>query len=159
MQPIKCVIVGDSGVGKTCLCISYAYNSFPDNIDYIPSVWETESYNIVVDGKPINLGLWNTLGHKDLDRLRPLSYPQTDVFLVAFDVTNRDSFRNVKSKWMPELQHHAPGVPFILVGTKKDLLSNDSSTAQVDSKIENIVGEHEIKYMLYDATVHIDHHT
>merc|ERR1719316_2479135 len=77
----------------------------------------------MADGKPINLGLWDTAGQEDYDRLRPLSYPQTDVFLVAFSLISRASFENVKQKWWPELKHHCPGVPTILVGTKLDLRS------------------------------------
>merc|ERR550525_269472 len=81
----------------------------------------------MVDGKPINLGLWDTAGQEDYDRLRPLSYPQTDVFLVCFSVISDPSFNNVKQKWIPEITHHAPGVPIILVGTKSDL-RNDEET-------------------------------
>lgn len=52
----------------------------------------------MVDGKPINLGLWDTAGQEDYDRLRPLSYPQTDVFLVAFSLVSPPSFENVRTK-------------------------------------------------------------
>jgi len=53
--------------------------------------------------------------------LRPLSYPQTDVFIVSFSLVAPTSLENVEAKWYPELQHHAKGVPIILVGTKADL--------------------------------------
>lgn len=53
--------------------------------------------------------------------MRPLSYPQTDLFIVAFSVTSPASFENVKFKWIPEIKRCAPGVPFILVGTKIDM--------------------------------------
>lgn len=75
----------------------------------------------MVDGKPINLGLWDTAGQEDYDRLRPLSYPQTDVFLICFSLVSPPSFENVRTKWYPEISHHAPNTPMILVGTKLDL--------------------------------------
>ena len=53
--------------------------------------------------------------------MRPLSYPQTDVFLVCFSVTSPASFENVKEKWFPEVHHHCPGVPCLIVGTQVDL--------------------------------------
>ena len=66
------------------------------------------------------------LGQEDYDRLRPLSYPQTDVFLVCFSVTSPASFENVREKWFPEVFHHCPGVPCLIVGTQIDLRDDQS---------------------------------
>jgi len=73
------------------------------------------------------LGLWDTAGQEEYDRLRPLSYRNTDIFLVIFSVDSDASYSNVKSKWVPELKHYSPDVPFILVATKVDLRQSNPS--------------------------------
>ena len=61
----------------------------------------------------------DTAGQEDYDRLRPLSYPDTDVILMCFSIDNPDSLENIPEKWTPEVRHFCPNVPIILVGNKK----------------------------------------
>lgn len=120
MRSIKSVVVGDGGVGKTCLLILYTTNTFPN--DYIPTVFDNYSASVMIDGEPIKLGLWDTAGQAEYDRLRPLLYPQTEIFLCCFLVVSPASFANVSAKWIPEIFHHCPkDIAVLLVGTKTDL--------------------------------------
>ena len=66
--------------------------------------------------------------------MRPLSYPQTDVFLVCYSIISHASYENVKFKWLPELQRHAAGVPILLVGTKNDL-RDDPKMSSMSMKV------------------------
>jgi cell division control protein 42 len=125
MQTLKCVVVGDGAVGKTCLLISYTTNKFP--AEYVPTVFDNYAVTVMIGGDPYTLGLFDTAGQEDYDRLRPLSYPQTDVFLVCFSVVNPASFDNVKEKWVPEIMHHCAKTPFLLVGTQLDLREDPST--------------------------------
>ena len=93
-RSIKCTIVGDGSSGKTCLLISFTSQVFPD--EYVPTVFDNYSTNLIVDTQPINLGLWDTAGQADYDRLRPLSYPQTDFFLICFSLADRFTFENAR---------------------------------------------------------------
>ncbi len=139
-QAIKLVVVGDGAVGKTSLLISYTTNSFPE--EYVPSVFDNYSATMTVDNRTINLGLWDTRSYEDYNRLRPLTYPQTDVFLLCFSVVSPTSLQNVRTKWWPEVHHHCPGVPMLLVATKLDLRDDtDTLTRLAAEHLQPVTSE------------------
>lgn len=117
MKCIKIVMVGDSAVGKSCIQYSYCADVYPAG----PTIFDHQSLTATVDGQRVSYQLWDTAGQADYDRLRPLSYPESDVFIMCFALDSESSFNNVRNKWKPEVAHHCPAAPIYLVGTKLDL--------------------------------------
>jgi small GTP-binding protein len=123
-MPGKVLLLGDGAAGKTCFLIRGTAGTFPQ--DYIPTVFDNysafmrcEKYDVL-----LSVGLWDTFGRSDYDRLRPLSYPGTDVMVLCFDVTSRVQFDNCFVKYLPEVKHHIPSATIVLLGLKSDLRSN-----------------------------------
>ncbi len=68
--------------------------------------------DIFVDNVHIELSLWDTAGQEEFDRLRSLSYDNTDVVVLCFSVDSKDSLENVESKWVGEIQENCPNVKY-----------------------------------------------
>ncbi|KAH3745830.1 Rac1, RHO family GTPase [Pelomyxa schiedti] len=130
-KSVKVVLVGDGAVGKTSLLISYTTHAFPKT--YVPTVFDNFNAIEMYLNKPVNLVLWDTAGQEDYDKLRPLSYPDTDVFVICFEITSRDSYENVRSKWIPEIRLSNPDTPIILVGTKLDLRNDMKKLRELEA--------------------------
>jgi len=141
----KLVIVGDGACGKTCLLIVFSKDQFPEV--YVPTVFENYVADIEVDGKQVELALWDTAGQEDYDRLRPLSYPDTDVILMCFSIDSPDSLENIPEKWTPEVRHFCPNVPIILVGNKKDLRNDEATKRELLKMNQNPLKHEEGKAM------------
>ena len=94
--------------------------TFP--MEYIPTVFDNYQFIQIIDSNEIMIDAWDTAGAETYDRLRPLSYPDTDILLLCFDVKNRESFNNIRLRWLPEIMHHCKGVCMVLCGLKDDLI-------------------------------------
>lgn len=153
----KLVIVGDGACGKTCLLIVFSKDQFPEfyvptvfenyvadievdgkQVTYCTGRWRLASLHLhlclpfltplfLSPPFQVELALWDTAGQEDYDRLRPLSYPDTDVILMCFSIDSPDSLENIPEKWSPEVRHFCPNVPVILVGNKKVSLTTWST--------------------------------
>ncbi|GAA5908272.1 hypothetical protein JCM5296_000504 [Sporobolomyces johnsonii] len=123
----KLVIVGDGACGKTSLLSVFSLGEFPS--EYEPTIFENYVAEIRLDGKPVQLALWDTAGQEEYERLRPLSYSKSHVILIAFALDTPDSLENVSVKWIDEVRELCgPAIPVLLVGCKKDL--RDQALAQ-----------------------------
>jgi small GTP-binding protein len=118
VKALKCVVVGDGAAGKTSLLVRYTTDKFL--YDYSPTVFDNYSALSMIDSTPYSLSLWDTAGQEEYDALRPLSYPQTDVFMVCYSTVWPASLTNVTERWLPELRKYAPNTPVVLVGLKAD---------------------------------------
>lgn len=118
LDSIKCVLVGDSAVGKTSLLVRFTSETFPD--DYRPTVYENTGVDVFMDGVQISLGLWDTSGSDAFKGIRPLSYQQADVVLMCYSVANHNSFLNLRNKWISEIRSHLPRIPVLVVATQTD---------------------------------------
>lgn len=115
----KLVVIGDGAAGKTSLLIAYRDGIFRP--EYLPTVFENSTAVVPVESKMVELSLWDTAGQEDYDRLRPLSYLESNVILVCFALDKPQSLENVERKWATELDLYCGEVPRVLVGCKVDL--------------------------------------
>ncbi|KJH47355.1 Ras family protein [Dictyocaulus viviparus] len=128
VRTLKCVLVGDAAVGKTSLIVSYTTNGYPQH--YVPTAFDNysgknnsyaNSVVVRVDKKPIRLQLCDTAGQPSFDSLRPLSYPDADVFVIVYSVVDPQSFAEIAAHWFPEVIRGNPVAQVLLVGTQVDL--------------------------------------
>ena len=120
----KIVILGDGAAGKTSLLNVFTRGFFP--AVYEPTVFENYIHDIFIDGRAVELSLWDTAGQEEFDRLRSLSYSDTHVIMCCFSVDSRDSLENVQAKWVGEIAEHCEGVKLVLVALKCDLRESDA---------------------------------
>lgn len=139
----KLVIVGDGACGKTCLLIVFAKGKFPQV--YVPTVFDNYVADVEVDGRRVELALWDTAGQEDYDRLRPLSYPDSNVVLICYSIDLPDSLENVMEKWISEVLYFCQGVPIILVGCKVDLRNDPQVIDQLIQQGQQPVSQSQAK--------------
>uniref|UniRef100_A0A5K3ET62 Ras-related protein Rab-18 n=1 Tax=Mesocestoides corti TaxID=53468 RepID=A0A5K3ET62_MESCO len=126
-KPIKILFIGDSAVGKTSLMKRFANQKFDDTlsptigVDFMPS-------KIEIDGRLFTLSFWDTAGAEanGMTALQPLFYRNAEGVLLVYDVTNRESFENIKN-WDDNVSYYTnnPGIIKMLVGNKIDLMERN----------------------------------
>ena len=118
----KVVAVGDSYSGKTCMLYTYVNATYP--YDKLHALLDRYVKDL---SSSLTLELVDTAGCHKYETLRPLSYVNTNVFLLCYDVSRREDFSKLEASWIPELRHHCPNVPIILTATKIDLWETEEN--------------------------------
>ena len=127
---LKIVCLGDCHVGKTTTIIKATTNEIPST--YTPTVLDNHSKTITFGTTSIQLEIVDTAGNEDYDQLRPVSYPQTNMFLIFFSLEKRQTFASIESRWLNQIAQHCPNVRYILVGTKYNETKSIISQEEID---------------------------
>ena len=121
-------------MGKTSVIMTWTQERFPTG--YEPTVFDTYYGTKTYDGKEVKLQIWDTAGHDDLGRLRPIAFTNTDCFLICFSLKDRNSLKRAVSKWKAEVKTTAKECPIVLIGTKLDLREDLEERARATSSKE-----------------------
>mmetsp|Transcript_5251 Transcript_5251/g.7903 ORF Transcript_5251/g.7903 Transcript_5251/m.7903 type:complete len:206 (-) Transcript_5251:129-746(-) len=119
---IKLLMIGDSGVGKTCLLLRYASDHFSQT--FITTIGiDFKIKNIELDGKRVKLQIWDTAGQERFRTITTSYFRGAQGILLVYDVTDKKSFQSIRN-WVAQIQQHADvHVNKILIGNKCDIES------------------------------------
>jgi len=119
---LKMLVLGESGVGKSCVLLRFAENTF--NESFISTVGVDFKFRTVeIDGKMVKLQIWDTAGQERFRTITSSFYRGANGILLVFDVTDKKSFQRIEA-WVTQINSYAPTkVPIMLCGNKVDLVS------------------------------------
>ncbi|KAK8839490.1 hypothetical protein M9Y10_031846 [Tritrichomonas musculus] len=127
MKPIKCIFVGDSGVGKTSFLITCNSNSFPG--ESVPTIYHNFQLEVMKEEKKL-INLVDTCRrNSDMERQYSI-YADADLFVLCFSITNPHSLENIEKYWFYDVRKRNPKTPIILLGMKSDLREENISDSQ-----------------------------
>lgn len=142
---LKLVLLGQPGVGKTCLVYRYLYNTFGETISTIGASFAMKKVDSP-DGKakPCNLGIWDTAGQERFDSLSSFYCRGARAAIICFDLTDRASFDCLATKWIRKVLDEAEqGCHMCIVGTKIDLIQAGAATRAVKTEeVEALAQKH-----------------
>lgn len=118
-RPRKILILGDMYVGKSNLITTYCRDRFVES--YCPTFLHCCVSDVEVMGRDIPIILTEASGRDDYKRIRCCSYYKIDIVILCYSATDRNSLERIRSHWLPELKECAPGLPFVVTETKKDV--------------------------------------
>jgi Ras-related protein Rab-1A len=137
----KIVMIGDSGVGKSCILLRFADDKFNENF-YATIGVDFRFKNIIVDDKSVKLQIWDTAGQERFKTITSAYYRGADGIIIVYDITDRNSFAHIKD-WLDDVNKYTDDNPLkIIVGNKIDLIKdkqineNDMKTMTAQTGIE-----------------------
>jgi len=136
--PVKCVVVGDAEVGKTCLMIAFARQE--SIFEYTPSCVDSYTVGMTIDSQRVLLFIQDTAGSESYDDIRPHFYAGSNVVIMVFSLMSEGTLDRILSKWNPEVQKYRMNVPILLVGTFNDLAGEHAAITEKAKKVAEQIG-------------------
>lgn len=138
----KLLLIGDSGVGKTCLLFRFSDDAF--NTTFISTIGiDFKIKTVEVDGKKIKLQIWDTAGQERFHTITTSYYRGAMGIMLVYDITQEKTFENI-AKWLRNIDEHASeGVERMILGNKCDM---EDKRMVNKEKGEGIAREHDIKF-------------
>jgi len=135
----KLLLIGDSGVGKSCLLLRFADDTYTES--YISTIGvDFKIRTIELNGKTIKLQIWDTAGQERFRTITSSYYRGAHGIIVVYDITDQVSFNNVK-QWLQEIDRYAcENVNKLLVGNKCDLANKRAVDTKVAKEFADSLG-------------------
>jgi len=147
----KLVLIGDSGVGKSCLLLRFADDNFTDS--YISTIGVDFRFRTInIDSKTVKLQIWDTAGQERFRTITSAYYRGADGIIMVYDVTSLESFEHVE-EWLNEVDRYAnENTVKLLVGNKADLIEERQVSEDAAQKFAEKLGIHSLETSAKTAT-------
>ena len=146
----KVVLVGNSGVGKTCIINQYITNVFnEEQLTTTGATYSTKKLFIESKNKTISFEIWDTAGQEKYRSLTKMFYKDSSIVIMVYDITNEESFNDIKSYWLDEVINNSnENVIMAIVGNKSDLIENEKVK---EEDVKNFANEKGMHYAFISA--------
>ena len=133
----RIILVGDAGCGKSALALRLTHSLFAES--YIPTSFDSLDTELATANGYYKLTLQDTSGARGNSEVRKMAYEGCDVAIVCFDLSNKTSYENIETRWLPELSQSCPGIPVIVAGCKRDEIDSDEEAAVTIKETEELI--------------------
>ena len=145
---VKVTLLGNSGVGKTCIIYRFTNNDYKEGTMTTRGA-DYSQKSITIKNQTINLDIWDTAGEENYRSLGRHFYKDSLIVILVYDITNRESFEDLKSLWYNDLKRYGEKYQVLaIVGNKCDLFENEAVT---EEEGRQFASEKNAEFMLVSA--------
>ena len=138
----RLVVMGESGVGKTCLISSFIGEAFNSNTEASQKAnYVTKTIEIPEIGKSITINIWDTVGQEKYRSLTRLSYKNAKMAILVYDITRKNTFNEMKDWWYKDIKEHGdPNIIIGIAGNQSDRYDDEEVPEQEGRQFAESVG-------------------